>query len=657
MSVRSRIPWKTGVAILAGCCVAVAISGASALATAKASVTATAPSVDHQLCYVATGTFKVPTTGVELFDQFNPNGFTPKIDPHAATLCNPVVKTLPTKQVFKPRYPGAHLVCFPMSAENAQPAPSVIVANQFGQATVQPGKPNGLCVPSWKSLTGPLHRTPNTPPNLNHFTCYPITVTSGAYKPPTGILLRDEFASANVKVTVNPVPKELCLPAKKTVTTKAGTKSYPMVNPAIHLLCYSVTKTPTRNPVYAQNQFGSATMHVGVTRWLCLPSKKRLLPSDCAGSSSLSPLVTGTDVTAYVPKGTWAFPNTGVSVVNVEGSSITPTNIATPSVVNSCASNSATGKTVCTANNASVYEFAGTTLTTTLTSGGSGTISFSGGSCTNCGVVMDSLHNRALIGLSNGGVPSFQFLSLASNTFGSAFASPSGRISEDPLVDPARKLLLSANELGNFEVINVSNPATPVSYEKATGNGETDATAEDCSTGVVLAPAEMSNPSSVFIADLTQATFTPGTWNAPSQNQTLAGSTLFAGATGIAVAQGTHTGVITGEWGGNTLTALALPTTSGFGTPAISDWVTCSIGPTPDTFPWGQGADPHAASAYQSPSSGDAIGLFTNKPTNWMARVDLTKLLNPAVVPRTTGTHVCSAGTLPPGVLSFIPVP
>ena len=655
------IPRKTGVAILAGCCcLAAVIAGASAMATAKAAAGGTPPPVDHQLCYAAAGLFKVPTAGVKLFDQFNPNGFVPKINPHAAGICNPVVKTLPTKRVFRVTNPRAHLVCFPLTAENAQLAPRVVVANQFGQATLQPGKPNGLCVPSWKSLTGPPNRKPNTPPNLNHFTCYPVTVVSGAYKPPTGLMLRDEFASANVKVTVNPVPKALCLPAKKTITTSAGTRIYPMVNPAVHLLCYAVTKTPIRNPVYAENQFGSVTMKVASTRWLCLPSTKRLLPSDCAGSSALGVLVKGTDVTAYVPKGTWAFPQTGVGVVNVEGTSITPTNVATASPVNSCASNSTTGETVCTSNGASVYEFTGTTLTTTLTSGGSGTISFTGGSCTNCGVVTDSLHNRALIGLSVGGVPSFQFLNLGTNTFGSAFASPAGLISEDSLVDPSRNLLLSASEQGNFEVVNVSNPATPVFYEKATGNGETDATAEDCSTGVVLAPAETSNPSSIFIADLTQATFTagsPGTWSAPSQNQTLADSTLFAGPTGIAVAQGTHTGVVTGEWGGNTVTALALPTTSGFGTPAIQDWVSCSIGPTPDTHPWGQGADPHAVAAYQSPSSGHAIGLFSDKGSFWLARVDLTMLLNPSVVPRTSGTHACSAGTLPASVVSFVSVP
>ena len=148
---------------------------------------------------------------------------------------------------------------------------------------------------------------------------------------------------------------------------------------------------------------------------------------------------------------------------------------------------------------------------------------------------MDSLHNRALIAGSVGiGVPGFQFLNLATNTFGSGFPSPDVHISEDPLVDPSRNLLLSASEDGNFEIANVANPAAPVFYEKATANGENDSTAEDCSTGIALAPAEFSNPSSIFIADLTQAHFTagsPGSWTAPSQNQILGESSLAAGPT------------------------------------------------------------------------------------------------------------------------------
>lgn len=384
-------------------------------------------------------------------------------------------------------------------------------------------------------------------------------------------------------------------------------------------------------------------------------------PGSCEPSSSLSVLVSGTNVVSYVPKGSWAGGTTDISAVNVEGASITPTRIATPNVVNSAASNPLTGKSVATANNTDVYVLNGTTLTNTLTSGGSGTISFSGGDATNTGVAMDATHNRAVLGLSVGGAPGFQFLDLTSNTFGSPFTSPSGEISEDPLIDPGRNLLLSASEDGNFQIVNVANPASPTFFENATGGGVLDSSGEDCSTGIALAGAEGSDPSSVFIADLSQATFTPGspdgTWSAPSQNQTLSESSLSAGASGVAVAQGTHTGVLSGEFGGNAITALALPTTSGSGTPAISDWVTCNIDNTPDGNPWSHGLDPHTVTAYQTPSGGDAIGLFANDSANWLARVDLTKLLNPSIVPRDTAGHACASGTIPSSAESFTSVP
>src|SRR5205814_6092961 len=89
-------------------------------------------------------------------------------------------------------------------------------------------------------------------------------------------------------------------------------------------------------------------------------------PGSCAPSSSMSVLVSGTNVIAYVPKGCWSCFNTGVSVVNIEGTSITDTTIATADVINSCASNPVTGQTVCTANNDKVYVFTGTVLDSTV---------------------------------------------------------------------------------------------------------------------------------------------------------------------------------------------------------------------------------------------------------------------------------------------------
>src|SRR5450631_3270253 len=135
----------------------------------------------------------------------------------------------------------------------------------------------------------------------------------------------------------------------------------------------------------------------------------------CQPSSSLTVLVKGTSVVAYVPKGNWGGGALGVGVLNVEGVSIANKLVVTPKVVNSCASNPITGQTVCSSNAADVYLLTGTTLSKTVTSAGTLTIGFSGGSCTNCGVAMDAVHNKAVIGLSIAGAPGFQFLDLATS--------------------------------------------------------------------------------------------------------------------------------------------------------------------------------------------------------------------------------------------------
>lgn len=381
----------------------------------------------------------------------------------------------------------------------------------------------------------------------------------------------------------------------------------------------------------------------------------------CEGSSSVFVLTEGDNVVAYVPKGAWDSSTTGVSVVNVEGAAITPTLIPTPNPVNSVAADPVTGEAVATANNTDVYLVNGTTMEGTLTSGGNGSIGFSGGSPTDAGVAIDPTHDRALLTLSVDGQPGFQLLDLSSNTFGPPIASPGGAVSEDPLMDPFRDLLLSAAENGDFELADVSNPSNPTFYENQTSAGELDSTGEDCSTGIALAPAEGSDPSTVYVADLSQATFSPGSpagaWTAPSQTQTLSESSLSAGASAVAVAQGTHTGVLSGEFGGNEITAFSLPATAGSGTPAITDWVTCGIDNTPDGNPWSEGDDPHTMTAYQTPNGGDAIGLFGDEGASWLARVDLTKLLDPALVPRDAGGHACASGMIPASLESFIPVP
>lgn len=399
---------------------------------------------------------------------------------------------------------------------------------------------------------------------------------------------------------------------------------------------------------------------------------EEVVQGSCQPSSSLSVLVSGSNVVAYVPKGNWAITlNTGVAAVNVEGTSITDTLIPTTSVVNSCASNPVTGQTVCTANNTDVYVVKGNALdpavaTNPLTSSASGQVGFSGGRCTNCGVAMDATHNKAVISLSLAGQGGFQFLNLgASPVFEPPFASqsPTGffaNISEDPLIDPIRNLLLSASENNNYEIIDVSTSTSPAFFEHPVSTvGFLDSSGEDCSTGIVLAPAEFSGPSNIFIADISNPAFapftagSPGTWTAPSQVQVLSESFLNEGSSGLAIAQGTHIGVVTGEFGGDAITAILLPATSGGGvTPAINDWVTCNIGNG-----FNNGFDPHTVTAYRSPTSGHAIAVLANAGATGLAVIDLTNMLDSTIVPRTLGAHGCAVGPLPPSVVRFISLP
>ncbi len=266
--------------------VLVALSiGGTVFALGGTSGATTYPPVDHQLCYTAATTgFKLPPAGsVRLIDQFAPNGFVPKISPLALN-CNPVQKTVTlatgAKKTTTITNPNAHLACFPITA-STQPLHVVRVTNQFGTGTLNVGQPKFLCLPTWKSLTAPPKEPTNQPPGLNHFTCYSVTYVPGTapYKVPGAVSLKDEFVPATappVGVKVG-APQLLCLPTEKIITTPVGTKTYPMINPVKHLLCFVVSTTPIRNPVFDLNQFGNATVTIRTSKYLCLPSNKTVL--------------------------------------------------------------------------------------------------------------------------------------------------------------------------------------------------------------------------------------------------------------------------------------------------------------------------------------------------------------------------------------------
>ena len=427
-----------------------------------------------------------------------------------------------------------------------------------------------------------------------------------------------------------------------------------------HTATATATRTATGTPTPSITATPTATATATVTTTPTATATSTPAPNACLPSSSLSVLVQGTNATAYLPQGSWDLGTTAIKVVPIEtiagvGTGGASSTIMTANVPNSCSSNSITGETVCVGNNTDVYLINGTTLTSTLTSGATASQFFSGGECMNCGVVVDSTINKALItiGLSlagGGSTGGYQFLDLGGTPTFETPINAGASTSEDVSIDPNRHLVLSPNEFALFQLVNVST-STAALFNNQLPSGQLDSAGEDCTTGIALSTVE--DTGELFIADLTQAMFmpgTPGTWtDTASQFQNFPEFVGFSsGTNGIAVAPGTHLGVVTGEFGGNLEGVIQLPATSGSGTPAVVDWAAFTMPNTPDMVVWSQGLDPHTVTAYVSPNSHKAYAVLENSGFNFVAIVDLQAMLN---APRTG--HVVN-NPIPAGIVTFI---
>jgi len=391
--------------------------------------------------------------------------------------------------------------------------------------------------------------------------------------------------------------------------------------------------------------------------------------SACVPTSSLglnAPVNPG-PVTAIVPRGAWEGGMTGIRVVQLEGSPVAglPVSIATTAIVNSCAANPATGKSVCVDNGTGVYmldSLAGGLISTTNSSSNALAF-FSGGHCNNCGVAVNALTNEAVIAMGFTPSPSssaLQVMSLQTGTFSPPFPM-THQISENISIDPTRGYILSPNEQSNYPLVQF-NSATGVlqtEFGRAiTPSLELDSAAEDCTTGIALSVGEFT--STVFITDLTQATFdgTLKTWSAPGQQVGLTGAFFSAGASAVTVAPGTsHLAIVTGEFGGSSFAVLQLPSASGSGTPNITDfaYVTGICGVN-------AGLDPHTITAYTSPNNGKAYAVIASSssfgpPPNRLAVIDLAAVL---AAPRNAGTNTVAGGAIcdtTGSLVRFVPVP
>jgi hypothetical protein len=390
----------------------------------------------------------------------------------------------------------------------------------------------------------------------------------------------------------------------------------------------------------------------------------------CVPTSSMA-VTAGTTVSAYVPNGYWEGGDTGIEEVELEptpyGSGGASATFTTTAAVNSCASNSVTGEVVCTENGTNVDLINGSTVSN-VTSGANTYADFSGGSCYDCGVAVNAANNTAIIAEGNssggfgyyGGESGVQVLNLASNTFNTPV--PLVRyVSEDISIDSGRNLVLSPAENGYYNLLQIGSGNSITEYNNYVG-GILDSAAEDCTTGIALAAYEFSDD--IYITDLTQATFTPGspgTWTGAGQFIDLDDGGYSAGTSGITEAPGgNHEGVVTGEFGGQEYAALLLPSSSGSGTPTLADWAYVGAMPaTPAGYGFSAGYDPHTVTAYTSPNTGKSYAVFANyegytSHPSYLAVVDLACVL---ALPRSSTHIVASPGTATAACTNYIPVP
>jgi hypothetical protein len=107
---------------------------------------------------------------------------------------------------------------------------------------------------------------------VDHQLCY--TASGPNFKIPSGVRLIDQFSpNGFVPAIVNPAVVH-CNPVEKILPTG---QVFPITNPAMHLLCFPVTKTPIIPKVWDENQFGTSVVHIRATNWLCVPSTKKVV--------------------------------------------------------------------------------------------------------------------------------------------------------------------------------------------------------------------------------------------------------------------------------------------------------------------------------------------------------------------------------------------
>ena len=392
-------------------------------------------------------------------------------------------------------------------------------------------------------------------------------------------------------------------------------------------------------------------------------------------------LINGATVSLYVPEASDDSLRMGAVLKVIEPIPSAPATLPKTTrlktgYVGACAADPATGVAVCSGLFGTSYDIVppknkARPLRTRITQ----RIHFTGGDCANCGVAVDDNLARlpnttgsptAIISTSKGYLP----VDLSSLTFETLIPTNGEAISGQFGYDPIDHLILSPNYAilnlkhfnsgtPHYQIINATDGAAfdlsdNNSFFNANGTCVTnagpttqrdslpDSGAYDVTTGIAYgtfrSPSDCTGANAVediALFDLTQATFNSsnGTWSTPGkQIQTLSEMTnLSNGITGIAIVPGQSIAIVADrheKFGGERgFGALSLPTTSGSGVPAITDWVQAEMPDDPSGKIWAMSNEPNGVTAYVSPNDGKGYGVIINRTRTYAAVIDIAGLL------------------------------
>ena len=275
---------------------------------------------------------------------------------------------------------------------------------------------------------------------------------------------------------------------------------------------------------------------------------------------------------------------------------------------------------------------------TEFDSGASGTLNFSGGSCTICSVAYDVVDNAFIIEDPNPTASGGRFQRVpeaAPHTIDMTIATSDPQ--ENPGYDYVKNWIFnpgydsSVLQVADFNTGKLFTTASAIS-----GMFTPDSGTVDVGTHVAQTPDEC-NSANVTVADLGTATMSGSTLTVTTGQKNLTSGLSGCLQTDASAEDSVlHVTFYAGEFGTTDFGFAQMPGTMSSTT--ISDWAFATFPNTPDGGGWSSAFDPHPIAAFNSPVNCPDCAISVNQPFTWMAVVDLNALLK---APRSaTDSHV-----------------